>query len=115
MLKIITKPCGNCPYRKDATVAHWHEEEFKKVLEAEQDYLGRIFKCHKNNGCVCAGWLTDQDKRNFPSIMLRIELSKQGINRTTLDKLEKNKNLYASIKEMISHNFPHLLKQNTKK
>ena len=109
-LKIITKPCSNCPYRKDAPVQLWHKEEFKKVLAAEQDEIGKIFKCHKDNGCICAGWLTDQDKRNFPSIMLRLELSKQGADRKLLDKLEKNTGLYSSIEEMIGNNFPELLK-----
>ena len=108
-LKIITKPCSNCPYRKDAPLQLWHKEEFKKVLAAEQDEIGKIFKCHKDNGCICAGWLTDQDKRRFPSIALRLELAAQGTNRTLLDKLGENTGLYNSINEMIKNNFPELL------
>lgn len=108
-LRIITKPCNNCPYRKDAPVSHWHREEFQKVLDADKSEFGTVFECHKKNGCVCAGWLTDQDRRRFPSIALRLLLSRTGVGRNILDKLDNNTNLYESIEEMIEANFPDCL------
>lgn len=105
-----TKPCKSCPYRTDAPLAHWHKDHFEKLLIDDQDPLSSIYLCHKNNGGACIGWLIDQDKRRFPSIMLRLQLSRDNITREYLDKLRSPVPLYQSIKEMIKQNFPALIK-----
>jgi hypothetical protein len=103
------KPCANCPYRTDAPVAHWHRDEFKKVLEAETSELGAVFLCHKNTGGVCVGFLMDQDRRNHPSIMLRIEFSRHDVTREYLDRLRCPAPLYPDVNAMVRANFPELL------
>jgi hypothetical protein len=103
------QPCNNCPYRKDAPLAHWAVEEFIQVLDKEESTLGGCFGCHKNDDNVCVGFLMDQDKRNFPSIVLRMELIKQNINRKYLDSLNCKSKMFKSIKEMCLANFPEII------
>jgi hypothetical protein len=105
-----TTPCKDCPYRKDAPLQKWDKAEFSDLLEKDMDFMGALYNCHKKDGSVCKGWLIDQDKRNFPSIMLRIKLSREGITREYLDKLNSNAPLYPSIRAMIKANYPELLK-----
>lgn len=52
-------PCNTCPYRKDVTQQHWHKEEFEKLLTNENDFMGKVYGCHKKDGNVCVGWLMD--------------------------------------------------------
>lgn len=105
-----TQPCGNCPYRTDAPLQLWHKSEYEKLLHYEKDQLGTIYNCHKNNGSICVGWLMKQDENRFPSIMLRISLSKNNITREYLDKLHSPVPLYKNVTEMVKANFPELLK-----
>lgn len=104
-----TKPCGNCPYRKDAPLRHWHIEEYKKLLRSENDYFGSVFHCHKNNGSICIGWLMKQDENRLPSIALRMQLSKHNITVEYLDSLKCSSPLYKDVREMIQANYPELL------
>lgn len=106
-----TQPCSNCPYRRDAPLQLWHKSEYEKLLDLENDQLGAIYNCHKNNGSICVGWLMKQDENNFPSIMLRISLSKNSITREYLDKLHSPSPLYDSVEEMISVNYPELIEK----
>ena len=105
-----TQPCGNCPYRTDAPVKHWHKSEFKKLLETENDAMGATYNCHKNNGSVCVGWLMKQDENRLPSIMLRVALSANKITREYMDSLHSPAPLFKDVKTMIKANFPELLK-----
>lgn len=106
-------PCGNCPYRKDAPLQHWDISEFKDLLANQNDWMGKVYGCHKNNGAVCVGWLLMQKKNRFPSIALRLKLTTDNIDITYLDKLRSSKPLYKSTKEMIAANFPELLNDNS--
>ncbi len=63
-----TTPCNNCPYRKDAPLQHWNILEFKDLLTNGNDWIGKVYACHKKNGAVCVGWLMNQDDRNHPNI-----------------------------------------------
>jgi len=101
-------PCNNCPYRIDAPLKLWHIEEFKKLLHAEGTTLGRVYGCHKNDNHVCVGWLIDQDKRYFPSLSLRIDLSRNNVDRSYLNNLKSPVPLYNSIREMAYANYPQL-------
>lgn len=103
-----TKPCNNCPYRKDAPLRHWDVKEFTNLLEKDSDIMGALFGCHKKDGNVCVGWLMNQDKRNLPSIALRISLSKNNITVEYLDSLKSDSEMYGSVKEMILANYPEL-------
>lgn len=106
-----TQPCSNCPYRTDAPLQLWDKCEFEKLLASEHETLGRVYNCHKNNGSVCVGWLMKQDENNFPSIMLRISLSKHNVTREYLDQLHSPFPLYKNVRAMIKANFPQLLKK----
>jgi hypothetical protein len=103
------QPCSNCPYRMDAPLRLWDVSEYEKLLAMEKDQLGAIYGCHKNNGSICIGWLIKQDENRFPSIMLRISLSKNNITRKYLDALHSPSPLYESVEEMIEANYPEIL------
>lgn len=101
-----SQPCGDCPYRKDAPLQHWAREEFADLLATDCSEFGAIYGCHKKDGHTCVGWLMNQDERNFPSIALRIDLSRNNVTREYLDSLKSPAGLYASIKEMVLANYP---------
>jgi hypothetical protein len=104
-----TKPCESCPYRTDAPLQLWAREEFIDLLKSENEYLGKTYGCHKGNGSVCVGWLMNQDKRRFPSIMLRVALSANNVTRAYLNKLSSPSPLYETVEDMVRANFPELL------
>lgn len=106
-----TQPCNNCPYRTDAPLRHWDKAEFEDLLESENDSLGTVYGCHKNNGSVCIGWLMKQDENGFPSIMLRIFMSRNNITRKYMDSLSSPSPLYSNVTEMVKANFPSILKK----
>jgi len=99
-------PCGDCPYRKDAPLAKWDLQHFKDVLARDTELLGAVWKCHKNDGCVCVGWLMDQDNRRLPSIQLRIALSRHSITREYMDNLTCKSEMFESVEAMCYANFP---------
>lgn len=104
------QPCSNCPYRKDAPLRLWAVEEYIKLLNLENDYMGANYGCHKGNGSVCVGWLIKQDENNFPSIMLRLSLSKNNVTRDYLDSLNSPSPLYSTVREMAEANYPEIFK-----
>ncbi len=103
-----TCPCATCPYQKSAKLQLWNKSEFVRLLEMEKDFMGTIYGCHKKDGSVCRGWLIDQDKRNFPSLSLRISLSKNNVNRKYLDSLQSEEPLFDTVEEMCLTNYPEL-------
>lgn len=109
-----TQPCNNCPYRKDAPLRHWSVEEYKDLLEKEQDVMGAVYGCHKNNGSVCVDWLMKQDDAGLPSIRLRLALSKEGVTREYMDKLHSPSPLFDSVEEMAKANYPEVFGRNPK-
>lgn len=109
-----TTPCKDCPYRLDAPLQKWDISHFSDLLRNDADYMGSLYDCHKNNGSVCRGWLMDQDKRRFPSIRLRLELSRQQITREYLDALHCKAPLFDSVKQICISNYPQLNQQEDK-
>lgn len=107
-----TQPCSNCPYRTDAPLQLWHRSEYEKLLALENDYMGAVYGCHKNNGSTCIGWLMKQDENRFPSIQLRISLSHNKVTREYLDSLHSPFPLYKNVKEMIEANYPELIDES---
>jgi hypothetical protein len=100
-------PCKDCPYLKDAPLAKWDLGHFKDVLARDTELLGAIWECHNNDGCVCVGWLMDQDNRRLPSISLRIELNRHHITREYMDALHCKSEMFESVEAMCCANFPH--------
>lgn len=80
----------------------------------ETAQLGVTYGCHKQNGSMCIGWLMDQERRNFPSIMLRIKMSQENVTREYLDSLHSPAPLYSGVKTMVRANFPQLLRRPKK-
>lgn len=105
------QPCDNCPYRTDAPLKHWAKEEFINLMQKDKDYFGATFGCHKKDDHVCVGWLIDQDKRNLPSIQLRLSLSQNNVTIAYLDSLFCKVPLFKSIKDMVKANYPDLLRK----
>ena len=104
----MNKPCDNCPYRKDAPLAYWDKLEFEGLLKSADDPMTEsIYGCHKQNGCVCVGWLMFQDDNRLPSIPLRLKLSQDGITREYLDALSCGCERFGSVAEMCKANFPN--------
>lgn len=101
-------PCKDCPYRIDAPLKKWHIDHFSDLLNNDTSMLGAVYSCHKKDGSVCRGWLMDQDKRYFPSNMLRLQLIKENVTRAYLDKLHCKTPLYNSLKDMCIANYPEL-------
>ena len=99
-------PCANCPYRTDAPLQLWDAAEFRDLLAKDSDYMGTTYGCHKKDGKACTGWLMDQDRRGFPSIMLRLSLTRAGVTRVFLDTLKSRAPLYPSIRAMAHANYP---------
>ena len=97
---IKKSPCKNCPYRTDAPLQLWSVEEFKDLINNDNDWFGKVYHCHKNDDSVCRGWLINQDRRNFPSLALRISLMKNNISRIYLDRLYSPVKMYSTIQEM---------------
>lgn len=101
-----TQPCKNCPYRKDAPLQLWSKYEFDKLLQSDKEMFGSNYKCHKNDGSCCKGWLINQDNRNHPNINLRMAMIKEGVSRDYLDKLTCKVEMFDSIEEMAEANYP---------
>jgi hypothetical protein len=103
-----TQPCSNCPYRTDAPLKLWHRSEFKKLLESENKQFGSVYKCHKNNGSVCVGWLMKQLENGCPSIQLRLSIIQNKVGKEYFDKLNSPAPLYKTVKQMIRANYPSI-------
>ena len=104
-------PCKNCPYRKDAPLAHWAVLEFDKLLDSEEDFIGKSFDCHKQNGKLCTGWVMNQDRRQkagTDKIAFRISMSKQNVTVAELDALHCPVPMFKTIEAMCFANFPEL-------
>ena len=100
------EPCGSCPYRKDSTLRLWHKSEFENLLAHDADEMnGHVFGCHRfrmnpKASDICAGWFLDQQRRNFPSIRLRILLATRKFPTVTDGCHE----LYSTMKIMCREN-----------
>lgn len=103
-----TKPCKSCPYRKDAPLQLWDIVEFEMLLQKDKDIMGSTYLCHKKDGSCCKGWLINQEKRDLPSIALRMMLSKYNVKREYLDKLSSTVPMFESIEEMAITNYPEI-------
>lgn len=104
------QPCASCPYRRDAELAKWSAEEFKRLLEHDADPLrGAVYGCHGTAKLpepdVCAGWLLDQKRRSAPAIQLRLELHRNPEARAHYERVTDGGHaLYDSIEEMVETN-----------
>lgn len=102
------KPCGTCPYSRSTPVGVWDESEYRDLLEADRDQIGKVYNCHLGDGtAVCRGWLADQKRRGLPSFAFRIALATDGSGKLveTFKAVDENDpDLYDSIEEMAEAN-----------
>jgi len=105
------QPCPNCPYRKDAPLAHWSIEEFKDLISNEKSQFGDVYDCHKKDKTRCTGWLIMQRDNNYPSINLRLSLIKNQVPSEELDALNSPVPMYETIEEMAKANYPKQFKK----
>lgn len=103
-----THPCKSCPYRKDAPKQLWAKYEFDKLIQEDKQMFGGNYKCHKNDGSCCKGWLINQDNRRLPNINLRILMNKEVVTREYLDQLKCKVEMFETIEEMVEANYPKL-------
>ena len=96
------EPCESCPYRKDAPIKKWDRAEFEDLLAHDANELGgAVYGCHGTKKrvegpSVCAGWLLDQQRRDFPSIQLRLLLMSNaaaaeifGVSKTAVAQVRR--------------------------
>lgn len=93
------RPCGDCPWRKDATLGHWHRDHFVNIAtECRGDGL-HTMGCHKGGGRICAGWAAVE---GFDAVGLRLAAMRGQYNPARLNI--RGLSLFASMDEMIAAN-----------
>lgn len=54
------RPCGDCPWRRDAPTGHFPPEAFQRLAPSAYDMDRMLFQCHDttpDKPVVCAGFL----------------------------------------------------------
>lgn len=108
-------PCGNCPFRRSAPLAHWHPDEYRRLermgREDQESRLGSaLFGCHKDGKLppsergVCVGWLLHQRAHNVPSLRLRVALMTDPTLAEQLATAEGDDDIFSSITELVEAN-----------
>jgi hypothetical protein len=111
----IRKPCGQCPFRKDAPKGVWHEDHYEMLrgLCSNHDVMSsgsyRTFACHgtrnKKDNAVCAGWMLYQREHGVPSIGLRLTLATRGkVAIDCLEEVASPTEIYYDIDELADDN-----------
>lgn len=106
------KPCGNCPFRKEAPLAYWHPtmyEMLERMERAEGDPAhSSLFACHKDRGIpkpeLCVGWLLDQRRKHVPSLALRLNLIRSEEATDQFMEAEPDGEMHASVSELVLAN-----------
>lgn len=96
------RPCGDCPWRKDAPPKYWHPDHFSSIERHCQHDGVRIMLCHKSTAAqqhVCAGWAAVV---GFDAIGLRMAVMMGKYDPAGLDI--SGVELYASFDEMLAAN-----------
>ena len=96
------RPCGNCPWRKDAPREYWDPEHFQEIAVNCRDDGHHSMACHKTTKerlLVCAGWL---GVVGYDSIGARLMAMQGGpkLDDVDLSGLE----MFAGYEEMLEAN-----------
>lgn len=105
----MTKPCANCPWRRDAPVGHWDAQHFKDISVNCRDDGMALMLCHKSNkveGSPCVGAILAV---GLESIGLRIAVLQGKID---LKNFSTDTPLYRSFEEMLRANKVRIPKRN---
>lgn len=108
------KPCPNCPFRKEAALAHWHPSEYlmlARLQRTEGNFeMSGTFGCHKDESEPlpdrepCVGWLIHQRENGVPSIALRLKLSMKPEALAQFEECVEDGDQYESIAELVRLN-----------
>jgi len=111
------KPCGNCPFRKEAPLAYWHPTMYQMLADIEQreHEFGRasVFGCHKDRQGpsetqeYCVGWLLNQRERGVPNLALRIGLMIGDDSEAATEQFnecEPDGEMYETVAELVESN-----------
>lgn len=74
------RPCGSCPYRRDAPSGVWSAEEYEKLPLYDGptgEQAMSVFMCHQQDGCLCAGWVGTHDMEE--NLALRLAVASDAI------------------------------------
>jgi Family of unknown function (DUF6283) len=74
------RPCGSCPYRRDAPSGLWSADEYAKLPKYDGDIPAQVragatglFMCHLDDGSLCSGWVGCHDMGNNLAVRLRAD------------------------------------------
>ena len=103
------EPCKSCPYRRDAPLNLWSNEEFEDLLASERTQKGTTYGCHeygkrREQAQVCVGWLLNQRENNVPSMMLRLALMTNNAALACYNEDSSPVEMYESVEEMCAEN-----------
>ena len=111
------EPCGNCPFRRSAPLAHWAPDHYvmlRDIQRDERDFgYSLIFACHKDDGRpssdqgLCVGWMLDQRRRGVPSLALRMELAigeDADALAVQLEKINGDADCYETVEDLVRVN-----------
>lgn len=59
MTRVRAEACSACPYRRDAPPGLWHEDEYAKLVDYDNDTWAQptaAFACHATPDHYCHGW-----------------------------------------------------------
>lgn len=92
-----TKPCADCPWRKDAPIGRFPAEAFRLSAKTAYDASDRTFACHMAGSIepkTCAGFLLSNSVNN---LAVRVAMLKGQYNP---DDVSSDVPLYESYREM---------------
>lgn len=61
---LASRPCGSCPYRRDAPSGLWDASEYERLPGFDAptgEQPPGVFMCHQQDGRLCAGWVACHD------------------------------------------------------
>lgn len=80
------RPCGSCPYRKDAPSGLWHPSEYAQLPKYDLETFEQpqaVFFCHQQTGHVCGGWAGCHDMDEAIALRLPFHgLSEEDVELT---------------------------------
>ena len=76
-LTCAKRPCGSCPYRKDAPSGLWDSSEYEKLPDYDGEIIDQVmqgaigvFMCHQQDGKLCAGWVAAHGPQNLVALRM---------------------------------------------
>ncbi len=105
----MTRPCSDCPWRKDAPPGYWHPDHFRDIWRNCQDDGLNVMLCHKatkapeseRGKMPCIGW---SRVMGFDAIGVRMLVLRGALTEADTAPQPGDPELYASFAEMMRAN-----------